>query len=277
MLPVRSDSTASAIQGRARNIAHDEINHRLRLDHGVPGVFCKNMDLKEEEILRDSINDHWYYRAKARALRRCLGKNSFNSILDVGAGSGYFSRYLLNIGYAQKSTCVDSNYSKEYVETLDGKSIEFKRSIQRSDAELMLMMDVIEHVDDDIALIKEYAGMLETGSTILITVPAFEFLWSGHDVFLGHKRRYTRRSLIRTVEAAQLKIVNASYFYAFLFPLAAAKRLSQKFRKTTPKSELKRHNAFTNQLLLGICFCELPIFELNRLAGLTVFCLAKKS
>jgi len=234
------------------------------------------MDLKEENILGEGVRYHWYYRAKAMALLKYLGKRKFSSILDVGAGSGYFSQFLLKSGYGQNSTCVDSNYNEEHVEILEGKRLEYKKSIERSDADLMLLMDVIEHVDDDIGLIQEYSDKLAPGATILITVPAFNFLWSGHDIFLGHKRRYTRSSLIRTVETTGLSIINTSYFFVLVFPLAAAKRLSDKFYKTIPECQLTRHNPIVNRLLLSLCMCELPIFKWNRIAGLSVFCLAKK-
>ena len=64
-----------------------------------------------------------------------------------------------------------------------------------SRADLLLYMDVLEHVDDDLGLLTAYLDQLERGGRVLITVPAFDFLWSNHDIFLEHKRRYTLKQV----------------------------------------------------------------------------------
>jgi hypothetical protein len=71
------------------------------------------MDLKEEDILGADIGRHWYYRAKAAALRRAVGDLAPRRILDVGAGSGFFSRHLLAEAGAQSALCVDIGYPSE--------------------------------------------------------------------------------------------------------------------------------------------------------------------
>ena len=61
------------------------------------------------------------------------------------------------------------------------------------------MMDVLEHVDNDAGLVRHYATKVPSGAHFLVTVPAFRFLWSGHDVFLEHKRRYTLAEIEQTM------------------------------------------------------------------------------
>lgn len=234
------------------------------------------MDLKEENILREHIKDHWYYKSKAAALSKCLGSNRYASMLDIGAGSGFFSRYLLNKGSVTSVTCVDPNYSQEFSTKVNNRALEYRRTIEKSNAKLVLMMDVIEHVDNDSELVQKYSNMVPRGTTVVISVPAFNILWSKHDTFLGHKRRYTRRALIKTVEATGLKVTHASYYFGFLLPIVAVTRIWARYFATTEKSQLQVHHPIINKILHTICLLELPLFRFNYFAGLSVFCIATK-
>jgi hypothetical protein len=113
------------------------------------------------------------------------------------------------------------------------------------------------------------------GAHFLVTVPAFRFLWSGHDVFLEHKRRYTLGEIEQAMRRAGLEVVRGAYYFGAVFPLAAAVRLATR-RDATPRSSLKKHGAVTNVLLSAACTVELPFFPANRLAGLSAFVLARK-
>ena len=235
------------------------------------------MDVKEYRILGEDIGKHWYYRAKSAAVAQFLRGVHFSKILDVGAGSAFFSRYLLKHFEAYSAWCVDTGYDVEYEETYKDKPLYFRRSITDSDADLVLMMDVLEHVDDDIGLIREYTDKVAEGTKFLISVPAFQFLWSGHDVFLEHRRRYTLRQMEAVIREAGLTNLKGSYYFGLVFPLAAVTRLMQRLKPDeTPTSQLKRHSKIVNQILTAACALEMPLLEVNRLCGLTVFCLAKK-
>ena len=237
------------------------------------------MDVKEEAILGEAITEHWYYTSKGRALQRFLKGIDPRSVLDVGAGSGIFSKVLLE-GGAQEAVCVDPEYQANHAGHHHGKPIRFCRAIESSSADLVLMMDVCEHVDDDVGLISHYASLVGHGTYFLITVPAFQFLFSGHDQFLEHKRRYTITSLERSIVSAGLQICSSSYYFATVFPLAAAQRLFEKLLiqrgVLEAKSSLRIHSAPVNFMLGTACMAELPWFRFNRLLGLTVFCLARK-
>lgn len=236
------------------------------------------MDLKETGLLGDAIVNHWYYVSKAEAMMRFLGENTPTTLLDIGAGSGFFSRYILERTAAQSSWCIDISYEYDTDNNDSGKQIHFRRSVGNLSADLVLFMDVLEHVDDDIGLLREYAQKVPRGSRFFISVPAFSFLWSKHDDFLEHKRRYTLNQLQRVISSAGLQSQKASYFYAAVFPLAASIRLVQKFspQKDLPaRSQLQQHHPMVNALLKTICRAELPFCMLNKLAGLSVFCLAE--
>ncbi len=235
------------------------------------------MDLKETDILGSSIERHWYYRSKAAATRRLLGDARIGKILDVGAGSGFFSHHLLTHTPASEAWCVDISYAADSDATTAGKPVHYRRSIESVDADLVLLMDVLEHVDDDVGLLKAYVDKVPSGSRFLITVPAFQFLWSGHDDFLEHKRRYTLARLETVAKDAGLTVKQGAYYFGLVFPIAATLRLLSKGAQASPpRSQLKRHHPVVNTLLKTLCSIELPFMGANRLAGLTVFCLAQK-
>jgi trans-aconitate methyltransferase len=237
------------------------------------------MDLKEEGVLGELVEQHWYYRSKAAALLRMTSTLQAHRILDVGAGSGFFSRKLLTGTLAQQALCVDPNYEKEWDESVAGKPIRFRRGCDSTNADLLLMMDVLEHVQDDQELLDFYVDKLPSGSHVLVTVPAFMFMWSGHDEFLGHYRRYSLKQMIVLLEKSGLQLEQHCYYFGLIFPLAAAMRLLSRLtptRTNAPSSDLKKHNVLTNSMLNFLCRLEIPLFRFNRLAGLSVFCLARK-
>jgi hypothetical protein len=117
------------------------------------------------------------------------------------------------------------------------------------------------------------------GTRFLITVPALAWMWSAHDVFLEHYRRYTVGEVDRLVARAGLRRLSSSYYFGLALPMAAAVRFGRKLipgRGRTPGSDMKQHSVPVNAALWQICRAELPVFSANRLAGLSVFALAEK-
>jgi SAM-dependent methyltransferase len=232
------------------------------------------MDIKETDILGDSIWNHFYYCHKAAMTKSLLGNINGQKILDVGAGSGFFSKYLLRYTGAASAVCVDVGYEKEYGSKLDGKQIQFVKSVEKSDADIVLMMDVCEHIEDDLIFLHSYQEKVKIGTKFLITVPAFQFLWSGHDVYLEHYRRYTLRQLETVVRKAGLTPVKGCYLFANIFPLACVKRYLFP-HKNEPKSDLQKYSPFVNSILSAVCCIENLYFRYNHLAGLTVCIVAE--
>jgi trans-aconitate methyltransferase len=237
------------------------------------------VDLKEAVLLGESAETHWYYRSKAAAVSCYTRSLPIDGILDIGAGSGFFTRYLLRRTPAPFGTCVDTGYSDDWDEMFCGKSLHFRRACEEVDANLVLFMDVLEHVDDDSALLAQYAAKVTSGARFLISVPAFQWLWSEHDVFLEHRRRYRMEDLVTAVAKAGLTVLQSSYFFGLVLPLAAATRLPARLsrqRQRPARSQLRKHGWFTNTALSTLCSLELPMLRFNRLGGLSVFCLAAK-
>lgn len=237
------------------------------------------MDLKETDILGTQIGTHWYYRSKAKAMRNMLGELKMKSVLDVGAGSGFFSRTLLAGTSLEEAWCVDISYESESDSKEGTKPLHFRKNITSSKSDLVLMMDVLEHVDDDVALLMDYVDKVPSGTHFLISVPAFQALWSSHDVFLEHKRRYTLKQLEQTILLTGLEVRHSVYYFGLTLPLAAAMRVANRLGSGSgeqPKSQLTRHHPLVNGVLSLICSMELALMHWNRLAGLTVFSLARK-
>ena len=137
------------------------------------------MDLKEENILGTTVEEHWYYKSKASALLRLVSNKKNKVILDIGSGSGFFTKYLLSNTSAEEGICVDVSYPNEWNEKVAGEKIQFLQNCGPVDADLVLLMDVLEHVDNDIELLQEYVEKVPVGTRFLISVPAFYF-WSIH-------------------------------------------------------------------------------------------------
>lgn len=98
--------------------------------------------------------------------------------------------------------------------------------------DLIFMLDVLEHLDDDQAALREATRLLAPGGRIVVTVPAFRFLWSKHDDVSMHKRRYTREELAGAFRGAGLPLAKLTYFNAYLFPLALVRRIGRRLTRT---------------------------------------------
>lgn len=238
------------------------------------------MDLKEEHALGADPAEHWYYIAKGRAIKSMLGADPIASLLDVGAGSGVFSRMLVSEGRADAAICLDPHYDDARLAARDDVRLSFRRSVDRVEADLVLMLDVIEHVDDDVGLVSEYVRRAPDGARFLISVPAFDFLWSSHDDFLGHRRRYTADELDFVVANAGLERLDIRYFFGLLFPAVACLRLADRALqgdRPARESALKAAPSWLNAALIAVHDLErAALFPFNRLAGVTAFCLARK-
>jgi len=232
------------------------------------------MDIKEEEILGSSIRSHWYYKAKADAIVRALADIDPRTAIDVGSGSGFFARALLDRTGISAVDCVDTGYEASSEELTPGGALRFRTTLDQAghDADLAVLMDVLEHVDDDVGLLKETVERLSPDGRILLTVPAFNFLWSSHDDFLGHVRRYTLASALDLVGQAGLTVERSNYLYGLVFPAALAQRLVDRGQG----SKLQEHHPVVNRALFALCQLEGPVQRFNRLAGLTVLIRAKR-
>jgi len=231
------------------------------------------MDLKEEAILGNAVTKHWYYRVKAEALDSVVGEAA-GRVLDVGAGAGFFSRHMLERG-ASEAVCVDPGYDGDWDTEHAGRPLLFRRAAPDQPSDLVLMMDVLEHVDNDVGLAAEYIRAARPGTRVVVTVPAFGWMWSAHDNFLEHRRRYTLTGLKEVLLQAGLRLDGGRYLYGLLLPAAAATRLpgqvARKLGHLAPAaSQMHPAGPVVNAVLLAACQLEawLPSNTLVQLAGI---------
>jgi hypothetical protein len=227
------------------------------------------MDLKELD--RVNPESHWYYQSKLVAIHRLIQKSRLTptSLVDVGAGSGFFGKSIQkNLG-TPELLCVDTNYETEWTEP----GIQFKKSSSCISGDMYLFIDVLEHVKDDYALVDGYLENAPPGSFFIVTVPAFMSLWSGHDEYLEHFKRYKVGELEQLVEKLGAKTISRGYLFASIFPMAwvVRKILSGKSRDSSMK-EIPRP---INAVLRFVISLEHKLLQ-NKLFGLSAYILFKK-
>jgi hypothetical protein len=228
------------------------------------------MDLKEIDSVNP--NRHWYYLTKSYALNLKFSRYSLNAkvIGDIGAGDGFFIKNLPINDIHSNLFCIDTGYLKD----TNFNNISYVRNYNETDLEALLFIDVLEHIQNDVALLAEYVCKSKFGSYFYITVPAFQSLWSGHDVFLGHVKRYKLEDIVSTVEKAGLNVVSAQYIFSFIFPLVWLKRKIKFRREILVESHLKEAGWFFNYILRVLCLLEHRFF-VNKFFGLSCLVVGK--
>lgn len=228
------------------------------------------MDLKEIDLVDPQI--HWYYQSKLKAVKKALRLwgHSFSRIVDVGAGSGFFGLEIIKDLKGVQLICVDLNYPKDYV---GDNGVIFQKSSDRCVADVYLLIDVLEHVKDDVKLLNEYVEMAPKGSIFIQTVPAFEFLWSSHDDFLEHERRYNKKGLEIVNSLSGLEVLSSGYLFGTIFPLVFIARKLRSRSKNS--SDMKPAPRVVNSILKFVVSLEHKL-PLNRCFGLSVMVISKK-
>jgi ubiquinone/menaquinone biosynthesis C-methylase UbiE len=204
---------------------------------------------------------HWWFRSRRRfvwALMHRAGISSPARVLDAGCGTG---RNLLEFGkLAPEAEGVD--FSEEAVAFCRRRGLEGVRQARLEELpfpddrfDLLIATDVIEHLEDDRRALVELRRVAAPGAQLVITVPAYRWLWSQHDESHHHRRRYTMRRLREAVGDAGWTPTVSSYYYTTMLPAVAAVRAAGKLRPATTngRSDLALTPAALNRVL------ELPV------------------
>lgn len=238
--------------------------------------------LEREQLAPQRALEHWYYQAKFKLLIEALTSvgclQSETRIADVGCGIGLFLTFLEQTGYAKPEQLlgIDPAYTTA-TNAIGGGAQIFPTWPKDEAVDLALLMDVLEHTPDDLAVLREAADHVQCGGYVFITVPAFSWLYSAHDRFLGHFRRYTARSLESVIrKCGALEVVHLHYYYASILPLAVPWRLARRSGSVRACSDLKELPGWLNALLRMVTRAELKVAPRNRLAGLSVVALCRK-
>ncbi len=183
------------------------------------------MDRDYELQTHQAEDAHWWYRGRRTVLEQVISGLRLPArarILDAGCGSGRnmveLARHGSVTGVELSDTSVEIARGRGVGEVIAGSVLEMPFAADSFD--LAVCLDVIEHLDDDHAALTELRRVIAPGGSLLVTVPAYPWLWSGHDVINHHRRRYTRRSLQRAAEQAGWEQVRTTYFNSLLLPVA---------------------------------------------------------
>jgi SAM-dependent methyltransferase len=201
------------------------------------------MDRDYELQTHQAEDRHWWYRGRRTVLHGVLTALEVPDgarILDAGCGSGRnmveLARYGAVTGIELSDTSVELARARHSGEVIAGSVLEMP--FADGSFELAVSLDVIEHLEDDLGALRELRRTVVPGGALLVTVPAYQWLWSGHDEINHHHRRYTRRSLQRVAEQAGWRQVRTTYFNSLLLPVAILLRVLERVNTKTTESSL---------------------------------------
>jgi SAM-dependent methyltransferase len=184
------------------------------------------MDLKEAT---SNPHRHPWELSRARCIFELIRQKKLTRFVDIGAGDGFFTQKLLavdpNAAYA-----VDSEYGDEATCIGGIVCLNSISKLPENSFDGLILMDVLEHIEDDDAFLKEALGKLVSGGALFITVPAMQFLFSSHDRFLGHYRRYSRKRLLALLYQNEVVVERCFYFYTSLFFFRLASLVKDRLR-----------------------------------------------
>lgn len=214
-------------------------------------------------------HDHWWFRGRRRILSRFLAATGRSlppgaRLLDIGCGTGANAAVLRGPG----RTVVGIDAARP--------SLALARSLGCHDAwlagdatrlpfadgsfDVVVALDVLEHLDDDAAGAREMHRVLRPGGSAIVFVPALPALWGLQDEVSHHRRRYTRRTLRPLIEAAGFRVHHETYFNTLLLPpIFLARRLMRLWRPRSLASENQLGGRLTNALLSALFALESPL------------------
>jgi SAM-dependent methyltransferase len=201
------------------------------------------MDRDYELQTHRAEDRHWWYRGRRAVLERVVASLQLPAdarILDAGCGSGRnmveLARHGTVTGVELSHTSVALAQARGTGEVIEGSVLEMP--FQDGHFDLAVCLDVIEHMQDDERALGELRRVVGPGGHLLVTVPAYQWLWSGHDVINHHHRRYTRRSLLAVAGAAGWECRRTTYFNSLLLPAAIVLRVLDPLSSKTTESSL---------------------------------------
>lgn len=227
---------------------------------------------------------YWWFIARRQlavdVLARELASRTDAVILDVGCGTGSNLAAFSALG---RTTGVDlSPEALSFCRARGVERVTFSQ-VERlpfpdASFDVVTAMDVLEHVDDDLAALAELRRVLRPGGLLLATVPAYGFLWSEHDEALKHRRRYTAHELRNKLTIRDFAVERTSYFITALFFPILAMRLAQGFFKksTYPQTSIRLLPPWLNRSLVGLLALERHAFRsVNLPFGVSIVALAR--
>ncbi len=226
-------------------------------------------DIHHQTIYTTELT-HWWYKVRRKIIDDLLKKHFANKsnikILDIGCGTGALMKQIEPYGSV---TGID--VSSQAVAFCKSRGISNVRlgdatSISEKDNtfDLVVALDVLEHVQDDRKVLSEMLRVLKPGGKLIVFVPAYMILWGVTDMLSEHYRRYTRSELKNKASDAGIAIIKASYFNTFLFMPIAFFRVTVRLFHIPVKSENKIGSMFMHKFFYSIFYTEAKL--LNRIS-----------
>ncbi|HKG60890.1 MAG TPA: class I SAM-dependent methyltransferase [Pyrinomonadaceae bacterium] len=253
------------------------------MSDSVAANLPKEMQSHHYPILYEVEDTHWWYVGRRRIIQSLVEKISTTlkteKILDVGCGTGANLKMLAAYGKAEgvdiSPQAVDfcherglSSVKLGAIEQLPYESDSF---------ELVTALDVIEHLDDDVAGLREMRRVLRPQGRILVFVPAFMFLWGVQDDVSHHRRRYTLPRLLKAVEQAGFSVEWSSYANISFFLPVLVVRSVMRWLGLRAATEYGINISLMNGPFSALFAAERFVFERGRLPfGVSAVCIARR-
>ncbi|HEX4694485.1 class I SAM-dependent methyltransferase [Sphingomonas sp.] len=191
------------------------------------------MDRIVYDRMAEHDSTHWWYTARRDVLHDYIAREANlpeeAHILEIGCGTGHNLVMLRQFGTVDAieiDPAARAIASRRLGKPVGDAPLPALPGVPRRAYDMIAVLDVVEHIDDDVAALRAMKDCLKPGGKVLIAVPAHQWMWSAHDVVNHHHRRYSKASLRKALDAAGLVPHKLGYFNSLLFPLAAAARVA---------------------------------------------------
>jgi len=233
------------------------------------------------ERYRELYKRHWWWRAREAAilqlLRALQPPQGWKRILDVGCGDGLLFDQLSQFGNVQGVEPAEELVSDRGPYRSRIHIGPFDENFQPAQQfSLILMLDVLEHLTDPCGALRHALALLEPHGRLVATVPAYQVLWTNHDILNHHFTRYTAKSFRRVARQAGLDVESEKYFFHWLFPIKLIVRFAERLLRLPPKPP-NVPAGWINELLYRVSLIEYNVLGLLPLPfGSSLMVVGKK-
>jgi SAM-dependent methyltransferase len=231
---------------------------------------------KDAFHIKGQDGNWWWAKARREIVQQCMKEviTRDMNILEIGAGYGAMTGMLSHFGTVKAiepyQDAVSYLQAKFNIKTYHGT---FESFTETTRYDLITCFDVLEHIEDDKKALSKIATLVNDGGFLVLTVPAYKFLWNRHDEINHHYRRYSKKELIKKIPD-NLIIQKATYFNTFLFPMAIIDKMVLSKNKRSYSFD---PNAVVNSILYRIFSAEKTALRFFSLPfGVSILLIAKK-
>lgn len=205
------------------------------------------------------------------------------TFLDIGSGDTFLAEALSKTFKNSKFHCVDTAFTDKQLDYFNSK---YKGSnvytYKNTDSlpllkkiDIVLLLDVLEHIDNDHAFLNELYSLanFNKNTKLLITVPAFQSLFTQHDIILGHYRRYTNKTLSKVIEAAKFSVEKKGYFFSsLLLPRYIEKHIERLKSNPSQKTGISNwsHGKFITEIFTSVLIIDYKITSILETIGMQI-------